>query len=155
MEASKSVSPRLKKPLKVKMVSKSMLVVVEGLLHQEDQCFCQNHFTPSNHVCLYARNPVRCIPLQPLCRRERIRWCKEHIGWGHQQWYIVIFSDESRFTMILATSCFDEKGEHVMHNSMIVNVAGMTKTCCCGLGLSTTHDTSIFECGNVTFERYY
>ncbi|GFX55266.1 hypothetical protein TNCV_3968201 [Trichonephila clavipes] len=29
-----------------------------------------------NQVCL----PVRCIPLQPCHRRERLRWHKEHVG---------------------------------------------------------------------------
>ncbi|XP_055927987.1 uncharacterized protein LOC129959189 [Argiope bruennichi] len=33
-----------------------------------------------NLVGLYARKPVRCIPLQPRHRRERLRWCKEHVG---------------------------------------------------------------------------
>ena len=38
-----------------------------------------------NQVCLYAWKPVRFISLQPRYRRERLRWCKEYIGWGHQQ----------------------------------------------------------------------
>ncbi|GFV09550.1 HTH_Tnp_Tc3_2 domain-containing protein [Trichonephila clavipes] len=50
-----------------------------------------------NEVRLYARKPVRCIPLQPRHRRERLRWCKEHAGWDHQNCSLVMFSDESHF----------------------------------------------------------
>lgn len=52
-----------------------------------------------NQVGLYARKPVRCIPLQPRHRRERLRWSQEHVGWDHQNWSRVMFSDESRFSL--------------------------------------------------------
>ena len=55
---------------------------------------------PLNQVGLYERKPVRCIPLQLRYRRELLQWCKEHIGWSHQQWSRVVFSDISRFTII-------------------------------------------------------
>ncbi|GFV29507.1 hypothetical protein TNCV_2728881 [Trichonephila clavipes] len=41
-----------------------------------------------NQVGLYARKLVRCIPLQLRFHRERLRWCKEHVGWDHQNWSI-------------------------------------------------------------------
>ncbi|GFU58133.1 uncharacterized protein TNCV_696471 [Trichonephila clavipes] len=40
--------------------------------------------------------PVRYIPLQLRHRRERLRWCKDHVGWDHQNWSRVMFG-ESRF----------------------------------------------------------
>ncbi|GFX05799.1 hypothetical protein TNCV_5089891 [Trichonephila clavipes] len=30
--------------------------------------------------------------------RERLRWCKEHVGWDDQNWSRLMFSDESRFS---------------------------------------------------------
>ena len=66
--------------------------------------FCQNHFFQLNQLYLYPRKLVRCIPLHLCYRRERLRWCKEHIGWGHRQWSKVMFCDESRFTITSGSS---------------------------------------------------
>ncbi|XP_055932859.1 uncharacterized protein LOC129962883 [Argiope bruennichi] len=44
-----------------------------------------------NQVGLYAWKPVHCIPLQSSHRRERLRWCKEHVGWDIQNWSRVMF----------------------------------------------------------------
>ncbi|GFU69647.1 hypothetical protein TNCV_2559371 [Trichonephila clavipes] len=52
-----------------------------------------------NQVVLYARKPVHFIPLQPRHLRERLCWCKVHVGWDHQNWSRVTFSNKSRFSV--------------------------------------------------------
>lgn len=32
-------------------------------------------------------------------RRARVKWCKDRITWGHDEWDNVLFSDESRFSL--------------------------------------------------------
>ncbi|GFX27956.1 transposable element Tcb1 transposase [Trichonephila clavipes] len=51
------------------------------------------------HIDLYARRPVRCVPLTATHRRLRLSWSREHALWTPQQWSCVMFSDESRFSL--------------------------------------------------------
>ncbi|GFT45924.1 transposable element Tcb1 transposase [Trichonephila clavipes] len=46
------------------------------------------------HICLYARRPVRCVPLTATHCRLRLTWNREHALWTPQQWSCVMFSDE-------------------------------------------------------------
>ncbi|GFX86330.1 transposable element Tcb2 transposase [Trichonephila clavipes] len=46
---------------------------------------------------LFARRPVRCVPLTPAHRRRRSLWCREHRNWRDNEW--VLFTDESRFSL--------------------------------------------------------
>ncbi|GFW66206.1 transposable element Tc1 transposase [Trichonephila clavipes] len=46
---------------------------------------------------LFARRPVRCVPLTPVHRRRRSLWCREHRNWRDNEWGRVLFTDESRF----------------------------------------------------------
>ncbi|GFT52094.1 transposable element Tc3 transposase [Trichonephila clavipes] len=48
---------------------------------------------------LFARRPVRCIPLTPAHRRRRSLWCREHQNWRDNEWGRVLFTDESRFSL--------------------------------------------------------
>ncbi|GFW30067.1 HTH_Tnp_Tc3_2 domain-containing protein [Trichonephila clavipes] len=48
------------------------------------------------HIGLYARRPVRCVPLTATHCRLRLTWSREHTFWTPQQWSCVMFSDESR-----------------------------------------------------------
>ncbi|GFW17177.1 transposable element Tcb2 transposase [Trichonephila clavipes] len=48
---------------------------------------------------LFARRPVRCIPLTPAHRRRRSLWCREHRNWRDNEWGRVLFTDESRFSL--------------------------------------------------------
>ncbi|GFU82877.1 HTH_Tnp_Tc3_2 domain-containing protein [Trichonephila clavipes] len=48
---------------------------------------------------LFARRPVRCIPLTPAHRRRRSQWCQEHRNWRDNEWGRVLFTDESRFSL--------------------------------------------------------
>ncbi|GFV36680.1 transposable element Tcb2 transposase [Trichonephila clavipes] len=51
------------------------------------------------HIGLYARRPVRCVPLTATYCSLRLTWSREHALWTPQQWSCVIFSDESRFSL--------------------------------------------------------
>ncbi|GFV44717.1 transposable element Tcb1 transposase [Trichonephila clavipes] len=51
------------------------------------------------HSGLYARKPVRCVPLTATHCRLRLTWSREHALWTPQQWSCVMFSDESRFSL--------------------------------------------------------
>ncbi|GFV27059.1 transposable element Tcb1 transposase [Trichonephila clavipes] len=46
------------------------------------------------HIGLYARRPVRCVPLTATHCRLRLTWSREHALWS-----CVMFSDESRFSL--------------------------------------------------------
>ncbi|GFW88650.1 transposable element Tcb1 transposase [Trichonephila clavipes] len=48
---------------------------------------------------LFARRPVRCLPLTPAHRRRRSLWCREHRDWRDNEWGRVLFTDESRFSL--------------------------------------------------------
>ncbi|GFW86670.1 transposable element Tcb1 transposase [Trichonephila clavipes] len=51
------------------------------------------------HIGLYARSPVRYVPLTATHCRLRLTWSKEHALWTPQQWSCVMFSDVSRFSL--------------------------------------------------------
>ncbi|GFT17741.1 transposable element Tc3 transposase [Trichonephila clavipes] len=48
---------------------------------------------------LFARRPVRCVPLTPAHRRRRSLWCREHQNWRDNEWGPVLFTDDSRFSL--------------------------------------------------------
>ncbi|GFW87616.1 transposable element Tcb2 transposase [Trichonephila clavipes] len=48
---------------------------------------------------LFARRPVRCVPLTPAHRRRRSLWCREHRNWRDKEWGRVLFTDESKFSL--------------------------------------------------------
>ncbi|GFU76493.1 HTH_Tnp_Tc3_2 domain-containing protein [Trichonephila clavipes] len=43
---------------------------------------------------LFARRPVRRVPLTPAHRRRRSLWCREHRNWRDNEWGRVLFTDE-------------------------------------------------------------
>ncbi|GFY19877.1 transposable element Tcb1 transposase [Trichonephila clavipes] len=47
------------------------------------------------HIGLYARRPVRCVPLTATHCRLRRTWSREHALWTPQQWSYVMFPDFS------------------------------------------------------------
>ncbi|GFS53957.1 HTH_Tnp_Tc3_2 domain-containing protein [Trichonephila clavipes] len=51
------------------------------------------------HIGLYARRPVRWVPLTATHCRVRLTWSREHALWTPQQWSCVMFSDEYRFSL--------------------------------------------------------
>ncbi|GFX22948.1 transposable element Tcb1 transposase [Trichonephila clavipes] len=54
---------------------------------------------------LFARRPVRCVPLTPAHRRRRSLWCREQRNWRDNEWGRVLFSDESRFSLSSDSQC--------------------------------------------------
>ncbi|GFY28368.1 transposable element Tcb1 transposase [Trichonephila clavipes] len=50
------------------------------------------------HIGLYARKPVRCVPLTATHCHLRLNWSREHALRTPQQWSCVMFSDESKFS---------------------------------------------------------
>ncbi|GFV66626.1 potassium voltage-gated channel subfamily H member 8 [Trichonephila clavipes] len=58
----------------------------------------QTVYSCLGHIGLFARRPVRCVPLTATHCRLRLTWSREHALWTPQQWSCVIFSDESRFS---------------------------------------------------------
>ncbi|KFM59800.1 Transposable element Tcb1 transposase, partial [Stegodyphus mimosarum] len=50
-------------------------------------------------IGLYARRPVRCVPLTATHCRLRLACGREHALWTPQQWARVMFSEESRFSL--------------------------------------------------------
>ncbi|GFU79917.1 transposable element Tcb1 transposase [Trichonephila clavipes] len=51
------------------------------------------------HIGLYARRPVRCVPLTATHCRLRLTWSREQALWTPQQCSCVMFSDESRISL--------------------------------------------------------
>ncbi|GFV82837.1 HTH_Tnp_Tc3_2 domain-containing protein [Trichonephila clavipes] len=51
------------------------------------------------HIGLYARRPVRYVPLTATHCCLRLTWSREHALRTPQQWSCVMFSDESRFSL--------------------------------------------------------
>ncbi|GFV89149.1 transposable element Tcb1 transposase [Trichonephila clavipes] len=43
------------------------------------------------HIGLYARRPVRSVPLTATHCRLRVTWSREHALWTPQQWSCVMF----------------------------------------------------------------
>ncbi|GFV47493.1 transposable element Tcb1 transposase [Trichonephila clavipes] len=48
---------------------------------------------------LFARRPVRCVPLTPAHWRRRSLWCREHRNWRDNEWGQVLFTDDNRFSL--------------------------------------------------------
>ncbi|GFW86737.1 transposable element Tcb1 transposase [Trichonephila clavipes] len=44
---------------------------------------------------LFARRPVRCVPLTPAHPKRRSLRCREHWNWRDNEWGRVLFTDES------------------------------------------------------------
>ncbi|GFU94362.1 transposable element Tcb1 transposase [Trichonephila clavipes] len=54
---------------------------------------------------LFSRRPVRCVPLTPAHPRRRSLWCREHRNWRDNEWGLVLFTDESRFSLSSDSHC--------------------------------------------------
>ncbi|GFW65349.1 transposable element Tcb2 transposase [Trichonephila clavipes] len=52
-----------------------------------------------NDSKMMAHRPVRCVPLTATHCRLLLTWCREHALWTPQQWSLVMFSNESRFSL--------------------------------------------------------
>ncbi|GFW98641.1 transposable element Tcb1 transposase [Trichonephila clavipes] len=59
----------------------------------------QTMYRRLGHIGLYARRPVRCVPITTTHCRLRTTWSKEHALWTPQQRSYVMFSNEYRFSL--------------------------------------------------------
>ncbi|GFT53236.1 transposable element Tcb2 transposase [Trichonephila clavipes] len=108
---------------------------------------------------LFARRPVRCVPLTPAHRRRRSLWCREHRNWRDNEWGRVLFTDESRFSLSSDSHrirIWRERGSR-NHPSNIIEtdrygVCGVLVWG--GIMLGSRTDLHIFDAGSVNGTRY-
>ncbi|GFX28695.1 transposable element Tcb2 transposase [Trichonephila clavipes] len=108
---------------------------------------------------LFARRPVRCVPLTPAHRRRRSLWCREHRNWRDNEWERVLFTDESRFSLSSDSHRIlirRERGSR-NHPSNIIErdrYGGRGVLVWGGIMLSSRTDLHIFDAGSVNGTRY-
>ncbi|GFX81965.1 transposable element Tcb2 transposase [Trichonephila clavipes] len=108
---------------------------------------------------LFARRPVRCVPLTPSHRRRRSLWCREHRNWRDNEWGRVLFTDESRFSLSSDSHrilIWRERGSR-NHPSNIIErdrYGGRGVLVWGGIMLGSRTDLHIFDAGSVNGTRY-
>ncbi|GFW06128.1 transposable element Tcb2 transposase [Trichonephila clavipes] len=108
---------------------------------------------------LFARRPVRCVPLTPAHRRRRSLWCREHRNWRDNEWGRVLFTDESRFSLSSDSHrilIWRERGSR-NHRSNILErdmYGGRGDIVRGGIMLGSRTDLHIFNAGSVNGTRY-
>ncbi|GFV15177.1 transposable element Tcb1 transposase [Trichonephila clavipes] len=108
---------------------------------------------------LFARRPVRCVPLTPAHRRRRSLWCREHRNWRDNKWGRVLFTDESRFSLSSDSHrmlMWRERGSR-NHPSNIIErdrYGGRGVLVGGGIMLGSRTDLHIFDAGSVNGTRY-
>ncbi|GFU64943.1 transposable element Tcb2 transposase [Trichonephila clavipes] len=108
---------------------------------------------------LFARRPVRCVPLTPAHRRRRSLWCREHRNSRDSEWGRVLFTDESRFSLSSDSHrilIWRERGSR-NHPSNIIErdrYGGRGVLVWGGIMLGSRTDLHIFDAGSVNGTRY-
>ncbi|GFU79451.1 transposable element Tcb2 transposase [Trichonephila clavipes] len=108
---------------------------------------------------LFARRPVRFVPLTPAHRRRRSLWCQEHRNWRDNEWGRVLFTDESRFSLSSDSHrilIWRERGSRT-HPSNIIErdrYGGRGVLVWGGIVLGSRTDLHIFDAGSVNGTRY-
>ncbi|GFW41911.1 transposable element Tcb2 transposase [Trichonephila clavipes] len=108
---------------------------------------------------LFARRPVRCVPLTPAHRRRRSLWYREHRNWRDNEWGRVLFTDESRFSLSSDSHrilIWRERGSR-NHPSNIIErdrYGGRGVLVWGGIMLGSRTDLHIFDAGSVNGTRY-
>ncbi|GFX53362.1 transposable element Tcb2 transposase [Trichonephila clavipes] len=108
---------------------------------------------------LFARRPVRCVPLTPAHRRRRSLWCREHRNWRDNEWGRVFFTDESRFSLSSDSHrilIWRERGSF-NHPSNIIEkdrYGGRGVLVSGSIMLGSRTDLHIFDAGSVNGTRY-
>ncbi|GFV60574.1 transposable element Tcb2 transposase [Trichonephila clavipes] len=108
---------------------------------------------------LFARRPVRCVPLAPAHRRRRSLCCREHRNWRDNEWGRVLFTDESRFSLSSDSHrihIWRERGSR-NHPSNIIErdrYGGRGVLVWGGIMLGSPTDLHIFDAGSVNGTRY-
>ncbi|GFU59487.1 transposable element Tcb2 transposase [Trichonephila clavipes] len=108
---------------------------------------------------LFARRPVRCVPLTSAHRRRRSLWRREHRNWRDNEWGRVIFTDESKFSLSSDSHrilIWRERGSR-NHQSNIIErdrYGGRGVLVWGGIMLGSRTDLHIFDAGSVNGTRY-
>ncbi|GFW44646.1 transposable element Tcb2 transposase [Trichonephila clavipes] len=108
---------------------------------------------------LFARRPVRCVPLTPAHRRRRSVWCREHRNWRDNEWGRVLITDESRFSLSSDSHrilIWRVRGSR-NHPSNIIErdrYGGRGVLVWGGIMLGNRTDLHIFDAGSVNGTRY-
>ncbi|GFY29501.1 transposable element Tcb2 transposase [Trichonephila clavipes] len=108
---------------------------------------------------LFARRPVRCVPLTPAHRRRRSLGCREHRNWRDNEWGRVLFTDESRLSLSSDSHrilIWRERGSR-NHPSNIIErdrYGGRGVLVWGGIMLGSRTDVHIFDAGSVNGTRY-
>ncbi|GFT94864.1 transposable element Tcb2 transposase [Trichonephila clavipes] len=108
---------------------------------------------------LFARRPVRCVPLTPAHRRRRSLRCREHRNWRDNEWGRVLFTDESTFSLSSDSHrilIWRERGSR-NHPSNIIErdrYGGRGVLVWGGIMLGSRTDLHIFDAGSVNGTRY-
>ncbi|GFW59599.1 transposable element Tcb2 transposase [Trichonephila clavipes] len=108
---------------------------------------------------LFARRPVRCVPLTPAHPRRRSLWCREHRNWRGNEWGRVLFTDESRFSLSSDSRrilIWRERGSRNHPSNMIERdrYGGRGVLVWGGIMLGSRTDLHIFDAGSVNGTRY-
>ncbi|GFS71883.1 transposable element Tc3 transposase [Trichonephila clavipes] len=108
---------------------------------------------------LFARRPVRYVPLTPAHLRRRSLWCWEHRNWRDNKWGRVLFTDESRFSLSSDSHrilIWRVRGSR-NHPSNIIErdrYGGRGVLVWGGIMLGSRTDLHIFDAGSVNGTRY-
>ncbi|GFW50873.1 transposable element Tc1 transposase [Trichonephila clavipes] len=108
---------------------------------------------------LFARCPVRCVPLTPDHRIRRSLWCREHRNWRDNEWGRVLFTIESRFSLSSDSHrilIWRERGSR-NHPSNIIKrdrYGGRGTLVWGSIMLVSRTDLHIFDAGSVNGTRY-
>ncbi|GFX67793.1 HTH_Tnp_Tc3_2 domain-containing protein [Trichonephila clavipes] len=108
---------------------------------------------------LFARRPVRCVPLTPAHQRMHSLWCREHRNWRDNEWGRVLFTDESRCSLSRDSHrilIWRERGSR-NHPSNIIErdrYGGRGVLVWGGIMLGSRTDLHIFDAGSVNGTRY-
>ncbi|GFX39446.1 transposable element Tc3 transposase [Trichonephila clavipes] len=108
---------------------------------------------------LFARRPVRCVPLTSAHRRRRSLWCREHRDWRDNEWGRVLFTDESRFSLSSDSHrilIWRERGSRNPPSNIIerIRYGGCGVLVWGGIMLGSRTDLHIFDAGSVNGTRY-
>ncbi|GFU30055.1 HTH_Tnp_Tc3_2 domain-containing protein [Trichonephila clavipes] len=108
---------------------------------------------------LFARRPVRCVPLTPAHRRRRSLWCWEHRNWRDNEWGRVLFTDESRFSLSSDSHrilIWRERGSRNHFSNIIERdrYRGHGVLLWGGIMFGSRTDLHIFDAGSVNGTRY-
>ncbi|GFV63028.1 transposable element Tc3 transposase [Trichonephila clavipes] len=118
-----------------------------------------SRFTVARSGGLFARRPVRSVPLTPAHRRRCSLWCREQRNWRDNEWGRVLFTDENRFSLSSDSHrilIWRERGSR-NHPSNIIErdrYGGRDVLVWGRIMLGSRTDLHIFDAGSVNRTRY-